>query len=69
MRCGNLVVIAGAESSDAAVVRSQIDADLAGTGSPGGAALGAYEQLLHDRIEFTHLSSFLSDLYRELGIA
>jgi hypothetical protein len=27
----------------------------------------AYDQLLHDQIEFTHLSSFLADIYRELG--
>lgn len=27
----------------------------------------AYEQLLHDQIEFTHLASFLPDLYREFG--
>jgi hypothetical protein len=42
-----------------------------------GAALGikrrlagarvAYEQLLHDQIEFTHLSTFLPDLYRRFG--
>lgn len=27
----------------------------------------AYEQLLHDQIEFTHLSTFLADLHREFG--
>jgi len=27
----------------------------------------AYEQLLHDQIEFTHLASFLPDLYAEFG--
>ena len=27
----------------------------------------AYEQLLHDQIEFTHLSTFLADIYREYG--
>lgn len=27
----------------------------------------AYEQYLHDQIEFTHLSTFLPDLYREFG--
>lgn len=27
----------------------------------------AYEQLLHDQIEFTHLASFLADLYAEFG--
>jgi hypothetical protein len=27
----------------------------------------AYDQLLHDQIEWTHLSSFLSDIYREFG--
>jgi hypothetical protein len=27
----------------------------------------AYEQLLHDQIEFTHLSTFLADIYREFG--
>jgi hypothetical protein len=27
----------------------------------------AYEQLLHDQIEFTHLGSFLADLYRRFG--
>ena len=27
----------------------------------------AYEQLLHDQIEFTHLSTFLPDLYREFA--
>jgi hypothetical protein len=27
----------------------------------------ACEQLLHDQIEFTHLSTFLADLYREFG--
>ena len=27
----------------------------------------AYEQLLHDQIEFTHLSTFLSDLYAEFA--
>jgi hypothetical protein len=27
----------------------------------------AYEQLLHDQIEFTHLASFLGDIYREFG--
>jgi hypothetical protein len=27
----------------------------------------AYEQLLHDQIEFTHLSTFLADLYGEFG--
>jgi 2,4-diacetylphloroglucinol hydrolase len=42
-----------------------------------GAALGtkkrmagarvAYEQLLHDQIEFTHLATFLPDLWREFG--
>jgi hypothetical protein len=42
-----------------------------------GAALGikrrmagervAYEQLLHDQIEFTHLASFLPELWREFG--
>ena len=26
-----------------------------------------YEQLLHDQIEFTHLSTFLADIYREYG--
>jgi hypothetical protein len=26
-----------------------------------------YEQLLHDQIEFTHLSGFLADLYRHFG--
>ena len=26
-----------------------------------------YEQLLHDQIEFTHLASFLPELYREFG--
>jgi hypothetical protein len=29
----------------------------------------AYEQLLHDQIEFTHLSTFLADIYREFGSA
>lgn len=29
----------------------------------------AYEQLLHDQIEFTHLSTFLPDLYNEFGDA
>jgi 2,4-diacetylphloroglucinol hydrolase len=29
----------------------------------------AYEQLLHDQIEFTHLSTFLPELYREYGSA
>jgi 2,4-diacetylphloroglucinol hydrolase len=42
-----------------------------------GAALGikrrlagervAYEQLLHDQIEFTHLATFLADIHREHG--
>jgi hypothetical protein len=27
----------------------------------------AYDQLLHDQIEMTHLASFLPDLYREFG--
>lgn len=27
----------------------------------------AYEQLLHDQIEFTHLSTFLADIHREFG--
>lgn len=27
----------------------------------------AYEQLLHDQIEFTHLSTFLADLHRRFG--
>jgi len=27
----------------------------------------AYEQLLHDQIEFTHLASFLPDLWKEFG--
>jgi hypothetical protein len=27
----------------------------------------AYEQLLHDQIEFTHLSTFLADIYRDFG--
>jgi len=27
----------------------------------------AYEQLLHDQIEFTHLATFLADIYREHG--
>jgi hypothetical protein len=27
----------------------------------------AYEQLLHDQIEFTHLSTFLADIYNEFG--
>lgn len=27
----------------------------------------AYEQLLHDQIEFTHLSTFLADIYAEFG--
>ena len=27
----------------------------------------AYEQLLHDQIEWTHLSSFLADIHREFG--
>jgi hypothetical protein len=27
----------------------------------------AYDQLLHDQIEWTHLSSFLNDIYREFG--
>ena len=27
----------------------------------------AYDQLLHDQIEWTHLSSFLADIYREFG--
>jgi hypothetical protein len=27
----------------------------------------AYEQLLHDQIEFTHLATFLADLHREFG--
>jgi hypothetical protein len=27
----------------------------------------AYEQLLHDQIEFTHLATFLADLYRRFG--
>jgi len=27
----------------------------------------AYEQLLHDQIEFTHLGTFLPELYREFG--
>jgi hypothetical protein len=31
-----------------------------------GARLG-YEQLLHDQTEFTHLSSFLADIYNEFG--
>ncbi|MET9921563.1 hypothetical protein ABZZ04_31445 [Streptomyces sp. NPDC006435] len=31
-------------------------------------ALGfAYEMLLHDQTEFTHLSTFLADIYREFG--
>jgi hypothetical protein len=29
----------------------------------------AYEQLLHDQIEFTHLGTFLPDLFREHGAA
>jgi hypothetical protein len=29
----------------------------------------AYEQLLHDQIEFTHLAGFLPDLHREFGNA
>lgn len=32
----------------------------------GGAEL-AYEQLLHDQTEFTHLSTFLADIYAEFG--
>lgn len=32
-------------------------------------ARAAYEQLLHDQIEFTHLSSFLADIYAEFGLA
>jgi hypothetical protein len=31
-----------------------------------GARVG-YEQLLHHQIEFTHLATFLPELYRELG--
>ena len=31
-----------------------------------GASL-AYEQLLHDQIEFTHLASFLPAIHAELG--
>ena len=31
-----------------------------------GARVG-YEQLLHDQIEFTHLATFLPELYREFG--
>jgi hypothetical protein len=27
----------------------------------------AYEQILHDQIEFTHLSTFLPELWREFG--
>jgi len=27
----------------------------------------AYEQVLHDQIEFTHLSTFLAEIYREFG--
>ena len=27
----------------------------------------AYEQLLHDQIEFTHLSTFLADIHREFA--
>ena len=27
----------------------------------------AYDQLLHDQTEFTHLSSFLAEIYREFG--
>jgi hypothetical protein len=27
----------------------------------------AYDQLLHDQIEWTHLSSFLAEIYREFG--
>ena len=27
----------------------------------------AYEQLLHDQIEWTHLASFLADIYGEFG--
>lgn len=33
----------------------------------GGLAGVAYEQLLHDQIEFTHLSTFLTPLYAEFG--
>lgn len=32
-----------------------------------GAGRLAYEQLLHDQIEFTHLSTFLSDIHAEFG--
>jgi hypothetical protein len=31
-----------------------------------GARVG-YEQLLHDQIEFTHLATFLPELYAEFG--
>ncbi|MFT3923293.1 MAG: hypothetical protein QM778_12235 [Myxococcales bacterium] len=34
----------------------------------GGARM-AYEQLLHDQIEFTHLSTFLAPIYAEFGPA
>ena len=27
----------------------------------------AYDQLLHDQLEWTHLASFLADIYREFG--
>jgi len=27
----------------------------------------AYEQVMHDQIEFTHLASFLPELYAEFG--
>ena len=26
-----------------------------------------YEQILHDQIEYTHLASFLPDIYNEFG--
>jgi len=34
-----------------------------------GAGRLAYEQLLHDQIEFTHLSTFLADIHAEFGSA
>ena len=34
-----------------------------------GAGRLAYEQLLHDQIEFTHLSTFLAGIHAEFGSA
>jgi hypothetical protein len=50
----------GGLSMDRFAVRTGLKRRMAG-------ARVAYEQLLHDQIEFTHLGTFLPELYREFG--